>query len=335
MPNAVKLAQESVEVKLRRPSTVAVLTIVTLGVYSIFWYHRVNREMRDFGSRSGDRRLAASNPWRSVLAVTIGGIVVIPRLFSFWRAGKRVQAVELIATGAARSRSGLTMSLAGAGVLPLGGSIHRFGPLLSLAGFACWVAATSRIQARLNAAWQANGAIVAPSSDLAGGDSLTTPSRSIVAASLVVGAVLITLTRATAASADRPHVASSVPLVVVKAKDGEVAALAKVVIHGRPVPFVIDTGATVTVVNVELARQLGLKPVGRPIRVSGVGCSSSSRRVGLSHWTIGSQPLPAITAVSVNIPFSHGRPFGLLGSDVLARFGSITIDYQHAALTLG
>jgi len=39
--------------------------------------------------------------------------------------------------------------------------------------------------------------------------------------------------------------------------------------------------------------------------------------------------------VSVNIPAAHGHPFGLLGADVLSRFGSAAIDYNHAQLTLG
>jgi hypothetical protein len=30
-----------------------------------------------------------------------------------------------------------------------------------------------------------------------------------------------------------------------------------------------------------------------------------------------------------------GHAFGLLGSDVLSRFGAVTIDYSHAVLTLG
>ena len=35
--------------KLRSPITVAVLSIVTLGVYVLFWWYFINREMADYG----------------------------------------------------------------------------------------------------------------------------------------------------------------------------------------------------------------------------------------------------------------------------------------------
>ena len=59
--------------KVRRPWTVALLSILTLGVYSVVWYYKVNREMRDYGSAVGDNDLAGSKPRQSVFAVTIGG----------------------------------------------------------------------------------------------------------------------------------------------------------------------------------------------------------------------------------------------------------------------
>jgi hypothetical protein len=161
MANEVSLSGVGVEgdVKLRLSSTVAVLSVATLGIYSVFWYYKVNREMRDYGSSHGDRGLVASKPWRSVLGITIGGVVVIPTLVSFVRAVRRVQAVERIAYGAARPGFGLTVALVGAVVLPLGASAHRIGVLLVLAGFVCFVAAVSIMQARLNAAWRASAAI--------------------------------------------------------------------------------------------------------------------------------------------------------------------------------
>src|ERR1700757_4277853 len=121
-----------------------------------------------------------------------------------------------------------------------------------------------------------------------------------------------------AASADSAHVASTVPLVVVRARDGEVAALAKVIIHGRAFPFLIDTGASVSLVDLALARRLGLKRIGKPVNVSGVGCESAAYRVRLSNWQIGNQTLPAIIATSTKIAGANGRAFGLLGSDVLS-----------------
>ena len=131
------------------------------------------------------------------------------------------------------------------------------------------------------------------------------------------------------------HAASTIPLRILKARDGEVLALAVVRIHGRRFPFLIDTGSSKTLVDDALARQLHLKTVGKPIKVTGVGCSEGARNVRLKNWSIGGQPLPNIVATSSVIAGADGHAFGLLGSDVLSKFGTISIDYGHAALTLG
>jgi predicted aspartyl protease len=131
------------------------------------------------------------------------------------------------------------------------------------------------------------------------------------------------------------HAASTVRLIVVHAADGATAALAPVVIHGHVFPFLIDTGATRSVVDLALARRLRLRRFGAPIRISGVGCTSTAHNVQLSDWRIGTQSLPTIPVTSTRIAGANGRAFGLLGSDILSRFGSATIDYTHARLTLG
>jgi predicted aspartyl protease len=133
----------------------------------------------------------------------------------------------------------------------------------------------------------------------------------------------------------RAHAAATVKLLILRARDGSTAALAPVVIHGHTFPFLIDTGATRSVVDTALMKKLHLSRVGAPIRVSGVGCTSTARNVRLLHWRIGSQALPAIVVTSTRIAGANGHAFGLLGSDVLSRFGAARIDYAHASLTLG
>jgi predicted aspartyl protease len=133
----------------------------------------------------------------------------------------------------------------------------------------------------------------------------------------------------------RAHAASTIKLLVLRARDGSTAALAPVVIHGHTFPFLIDTGATRSVVDLALVTKLQLARIGAPIRVGGVGCISTARNVRVSRWHIGSQTLPAVTVTSTRIAGTGGHAFGLLGSDVLSRFGSVTIDYAHARLILG
>lgn len=159
--------------------------------------------------------------------------------------------------------------------------------------------------------------------------------RFIVLAGLVGSFVLIAFTGWGFASTPKAHSTSTVPLVILKARDGEVLALARVVIHGRAFPFLIDTGSSKTLVDVALARRLHLKRVGKPIKVTGVGCSESASKVRIGGWSIGGQALPNIIATESTIAGARGKAFGLLGSDVLSKYGTISIDYVHGALTLG
>ncbi len=159
--------------------------------------------------------------------------------------------------------------------------------------------------------------------------------RFIALGGLVGSFVLVAFTGWGFASTPPAHVAATAPLVILKARDGETLALARVTIHGRAFPFLIDTGSSKTLVDEALARKLHLKTVGKPINVTGVGCSEPASKVRLSRWSIGGQSLPNIVATSSVIAGADGKAFGLLGSDVLSHFGTISIDYAHGELTLG
>ena len=73
--------------------------------------------------------------------------------------------------------------------------------------------------------------------------------RVIAVAGLVGSFVLVGFTGWGDASVNRAHAASTIPLVILKAKDGEVLALARVKIHGQAFPFLIDTGSSKTLVD--------------------------------------------------------------------------------------
>lgn len=137
------------------------------------------------------------------------------------------------------------------------------------------------------------------------------------------------------ASARPAEAASVVHVIVLHSKSGGTVVGAKVKIHGHAFPFLVDTGASVTLVNPTIARRLHLKTIGKPHRFCGVTGCSTARRVRLSHWSIGGQPLPPIVASTSPIAGTGGFGFGLLGSDVLSKFGSVTIDYRDKTLTLG
>jgi hypothetical protein len=76
--------------KIRHPLGPIGLSIITLGIYGIYWWYAINREMADLGRGAGTDELG-DNPVLSVLAVTIGALVLIPPFFSLWGTAKRIE----------------------------------------------------------------------------------------------------------------------------------------------------------------------------------------------------------------------------------------------------
>jgi Aspartyl protease len=118
-------------------------------------------------------------------------------------------------------------------------------------------------------------------------------------------------------------------------------ALVPVFIDGHgPLPFALDTGASRSLISASLARQLGLPRRGSAGMLQGVTGTTSAENFAVSSWRAGTIVLPpsmiaAVGAASPTQPQStlHG-PVGLLGSDVLSRYGKIAIDYDKALLVL-
>jgi hypothetical protein len=70
------------------------LSIITAGIYSLFWYYFVNDELKDVGISKGDENLAKSNPMMSVTAVLVGGWLIVPPLLSVYNYGQRIQRAQ-------------------------------------------------------------------------------------------------------------------------------------------------------------------------------------------------------------------------------------------------
>jgi len=155
MSQAVEVTYTNSVAKARRPWAVAILCVVTLGVYAWVWYYKVNREMRDFGSARADRQLAESNPGRSLLAITVGGLLVIPSFISLVRMTGRVQNVQRVAFGTAPSRSGLIALVVCSQLLRAAALVHGAGVAFAfaLAGAVGIGLAFGLMQAQLNWVW--------------------------------------------------------------------------------------------------------------------------------------------------------------------------------------
>jgi hypothetical protein len=103
MAEELALANGSGHVKLRNPLGVVGLSLITLGIYYIFWWYFINREMRDLGhARNED---LGQNPGNSVLAITLGALIIVPALVSLWRTSERIQRSQEVA-GVERGANG-------------------------------------------------------------------------------------------------------------------------------------------------------------------------------------------------------------------------------------
>jgi hypothetical protein len=92
MAEEVAIAGTGSTAKLRNPLGVVGLSIITLGIYYVFWWYFINREMRDLGrARNVD---LGESPGSSVLALTLGALIIVPALVTLWRTSDRIQRTE-------------------------------------------------------------------------------------------------------------------------------------------------------------------------------------------------------------------------------------------------
>jgi hypothetical protein len=92
MAAMVQITDRGRTAKVRNPWAVLLFTVITLGIYYLVWYYKINREMSDWGEQN--HMDIGMSPGMSVLAVTLGGILIIPPFVSIWGTGKRMQLTQ-------------------------------------------------------------------------------------------------------------------------------------------------------------------------------------------------------------------------------------------------
>ena len=90
--NYVQLAP-GVVAKIRNPIAVVIFTIITLGIYQVFWWYFTNREMAEYGRARGTNELG-DNPTKSTLALFPGALIVVPAIWTIVTTFQRVQAAQ-------------------------------------------------------------------------------------------------------------------------------------------------------------------------------------------------------------------------------------------------
>jgi Domain of unknown function (DUF4234) len=120
--------------KIRHPVGVAVLTLITIGIYGLYWWYQVNREMVDLGKARNAEGLG-DNPTMSLLAFFPGALVILPPFFSLYNGTQRMKRAQELTTGATPTLNGWIIVI----LVVLGLSLVAYGYM----------------QAELNKAWRA------------------------------------------------------------------------------------------------------------------------------------------------------------------------------------
>jgi Domain of unknown function (DUF4234) len=127
-------------IKTRGPVWVGVFTLLTLGIYSIYWIYVTAKHLRDFGDARG--RDLGQSPGMTLLAVTLGWLIIVPPFVAIYRQAKRIQQAQHLA-----------------GVQPMNGWIALVLYLVVSPIFFAYE------QSELNKAWAAEGAPLPQSED--------------------------------------------------------------------------------------------------------------------------------------------------------------------------
>ncbi len=110
MAEEVQIPGTQADAKVRNPLVVVILALVTLGIYFLFWYFFVNRELRDIGRGAGTEECGTS-PGISLVAVTFGVLIIVPPFVSIYNSFKRLNAASQIRLGRDGFDAGLGLVL--------------------------------------------------------------------------------------------------------------------------------------------------------------------------------------------------------------------------------
>ena len=94
MSETVRIGDTTATAKIRHPLAAFGLVFLTLGIYYLVWYYKVNRELRDLGRATGEEARLGRSPLTSLAAITFGWLLVVPPFVSFYRTMQRLEAAQ-------------------------------------------------------------------------------------------------------------------------------------------------------------------------------------------------------------------------------------------------
>jgi hypothetical protein len=123
MAEEVQISGTNAVGKIRNPLGVIGLSLITLGIYAIFWYYYTQKELAEMGQARNTEELGTS-PGNSVLAITLGAFIIVPPFVSIYNACKRLKAAERL-TGAAEGMEAGLLFLLWIFISPIGLYIYQ------------------------------------------------------------------------------------------------------------------------------------------------------------------------------------------------------------------
>jgi Short C-terminal domain/Domain of unknown function (DUF4234) len=137
MADTVQIGDTGHTAKIRHPVAVPVLSFITVGIYYVYWWYQVNREVADLG-RARNVTGLGDNPTLSLLAVFPGILLIVPPFFTLYNGVNRFQRAQHATLGESTLNGWIVLGLIVAGFV------------VGIAG----LIVPGYIQAELNKVWE-------------------------------------------------------------------------------------------------------------------------------------------------------------------------------------
>ncbi|MBI4897254.1 MAG: DUF4234 domain-containing protein [Actinobacteria bacterium] len=92
MAEPVPISGGPEQAKIRSPWAPALLPYITGGIYFFYWWYAINKELSVLGRKRG--LALGDSPAKSLLAVTLGALVIVPAVMSFFGTFKRMKMAQ-------------------------------------------------------------------------------------------------------------------------------------------------------------------------------------------------------------------------------------------------
>lgn len=94
---------EGIGYKRRNPWGVFGLSLITIGIYYVVWWYKINNEMRNYG--------IVNKPAKATLAISLGALLIVPPFVSVYNTADRIKQAQDKASAKERIQPTLALLL--------------------------------------------------------------------------------------------------------------------------------------------------------------------------------------------------------------------------------